>query len=101
MLIHFTTFDFNLEQIIPLGSNRLRLRHWFWFPKSDVEERADACGQIVEDWRVTMAEDVGICEAVQRNLEAGMYETGRLSPEKEPGTIFYQSLAREALGAGA
>ena len=51
------------------------------------------------DWRLTMDEDLAICAEVQRNLEAGMYETGRLSPEKEPGTIFYQSLAREALEA--
>ncbi len=101
VLIHFTTFDFNLEQITPLGPDRLRLRHWFWFPKTDVEERADACRQIVEDWRLTMGEDIGICKAVQRNLEAGIYNTGRLSPDKEPGTIYYQSLAREAMGARA
>ena len=99
VLIHFTTFDFNLEQVIPLGPDRLRLRHWFWFPKEDVAERREDCEQIVADWRLTMGEDLDICAEVQRNLQAGMYETGRLSPEKEPGTIFYQSLARDALGA--
>ncbi len=46
---------------------------------------------------LTMDEDLGICELVQRNLEAGVYETGRMSPTKEVGTIYFQKLVREAL----
>ena len=43
-----------------------------------------------------MDEDVGICEAVQRNLESGIYDTGRLSAVKEPGTVYFQELVRRA-----
>ena len=45
---------------------------------------------------VTM-EDVQICEAVQKNLEAGVYTAGRLSPRKEGGVHYFQSLVRNAM----
>ncbi len=44
-----------------------------------------------------MREDLAICEAVQRNLEAGIYLSGRLSPEREVGTLFFQRLVRQSL----
>ena len=44
-----------------------------------------------------MREDLAICEAVQRNLEAGVYRAGVISAEREPGTAFFQRLVREAL----
>jgi hypothetical protein len=44
-----------------------------------------------------MDEDVLICEAVQRNLAAGVYPGGRLSAAREPGTRYFQRLVREAL----
>ena len=44
-----------------------------------------------------MGEDLEICELVQKNLEAGVYEYGRLSPTEEVGTIFFQQLVRAAL----
>ena len=47
--------------------------------------------------QTVMREDLAICEAVQRNLEAGIYQSGRLSAEREPGTLFFQSLVRQAL----
>ncbi len=34
---------------------------------------------------------------MQKNLEAGVYETGRLSPSEEVGTIYFQRLVRDAL----
>ena len=35
-------------------------------------------------------EDLAICEAVQRNLNAGIYQTGRLSPKHEAGLAWFQ-----------
>jgi choline monooxygenase len=95
LLLHFSEFGFNLERIIPLGPRRLRLVRWFWFPAGEGQEKASP---VLEAGRLVMQEDLGMCEAVQRNLEAGVYETGRLSPLAEPGTIFLQRLVRQALG---
>ena len=42
-------------------------------------------------------EDRVICEAVQRNLEAGVYDTGVLSPRHEHGVAAFQRWLRESL----
>ncbi|MDQ1520983.1 MAG: choline monooxygenase, partial [Actinomycetota bacterium] len=38
-----------------------------------------------------------ICEAVQRNLDAGVYESGRLSPKHEAGVLQFHDLVRSAV----
>jgi choline monooxygenase len=43
-------------------------------------------------------EDRAICEAVQRNLESGVYERGRLSPRHENGLAAFQRWLTEATG---
>ena len=42
---------------------------------------------------------ITICEAVQRNLESGVYDTGVLSPRHENGVAAFQQWVRESLGA--
>jgi choline monooxygenase len=48
---------------------------------------------------VTTIEDLAICEAVQRNLDAGIYQTGRLSPKHEAGVAWFQQEVGRAIGA--
>ncbi|MFZ9018362.1 MAG: SRPBCC family protein, partial [Ilumatobacteraceae bacterium] len=43
------------------------------------------------------AEDQAMCEMVQRNLEAGVYRTGRLSPRPEGSVEWFQQRITEAL----
>jgi choline monooxygenase len=43
-------------------------------------------------------EDRIICEAVQRNLEAGVYEVGVLSPRHENGVAAFHEWLRASLG---
>lgn len=101
LLLHFGEYSFNCERVQPLGSSSVRLSRWFWCD----EARAEALGvepmQTIASSRLVMEEDLEICEAVQRNLEAGVYETGRLAPTEEVGTIYFQKLVREALSASA
>jgi choline monooxygenase len=99
LLLHFSEYDFNLEQVYPLSPGKVRLVHWFWRP-DDATPQGDY-DEFTEGWRKTMAEDMAICTVVQQNLEAGVYEHGVLSPEKEPGTIFFQKLLGEALADAA
>jgi choline monooxygenase len=47
-----------------------------------------------------MAEDTTICEAVQRRLESGAYDSGVLSPRHEHGVAAFQRLVRVAVGYG-
>jgi phenylpropionate dioxygenase-like ring-hydroxylating dioxygenase large terminal subunit len=43
-----------------------------------------------------MAQDRRIVESVQRNLRAGIYESGLLSPRHENGLRQFQDLVRKA-----
>jgi len=50
---------------------------------------------------VVTAEDVEIAETVQRNLDAGVYEVGRLSPRHEGAVAAFQGFVRKALAEPA
>ena len=84
---------FKAERIEPLGPGGLRSTNWSWYGDLPQDQRDDAFAwarQIVE-------EDLGICETVQINLEAGVYQVGRLSPDQERHVARFQDLVRTAL----
>lgn len=75
-----------IERITPVGPGRTRLDYLFL---SDGGEAALGESLIASD-RLT-AEDAAICEAVQRNLSAGAYDRGVLSPNHEIALAWFQS----------
>ena len=95
LLLHYSDRALNIEQVEPAGAGSMLLRSWYWFPQGKEAYGRD----YMTDSIAIMHEDMGVCEKVQKNLEAGIYQSGKLSPEKEPGTIFFQHLIREALDA--
>ena len=95
LLLHYSDRALNIEQVEPRGPGAIRLRSWYWFPKGEEAYGRD----YMADSIAIMGEDMGLCERVQKNLAAGLYRTGKLSPVKEPGTIFFQHLIRTALDA--
>jgi choline monooxygenase len=83
-----------MERICPIGHAQTRLDYLYFFSEgtSPLEiTKAIASSEITTD------EDVTITEAVQRNLDAGVYDTGRLSPRHEVGVAWFQNLVRKAL----
>ena len=81
------------ERIEPLGARGLKSASWQWFNGIPDEGRRDAF-----QWaRTIVEEDVGICETVQQNLEAGVYRSGRLSPKQEGMVALFQALVRAAV----
>jgi choline monooxygenase len=81
----------NVERFTPLGPGRTRIDYSFFFRDG-----------VHDDDTVTLsteilAEDKAICEAVQRNLAAGAYDAGVLSPRHEAGLARFQGLVREFL----
>jgi choline monooxygenase len=87
----------NVERFLPLGPRRTRIVYDYFF--RDVSPAAQAENdEVVRLSLEVLDEDRQICEAVQRNLESGVYDTGRLSPKHENGVGYLQSLVREAVG---
>ncbi len=86
--------SFKADRIEPLDAGRMRYTNWSWFREISEPERLDSM-----EWsRQIAAEDIGICETVQRNMAAGVYETGVLSPLQEGHIARLQQLVREAVG---
>ena len=87
----------NVERFVPLGPRRTRIVYDYFF--RDLSAGAQAANdEVVRLSLEVLDEDRAICEAVQRNLESGVYERGRLSPRHENGVAYLQSLVREAVG---
>jgi len=82
----------NVERFVPIGPRRTQVVYDFFFADVTADNRdAIRMGQLLLD------EDREICEIVQRNLEAGVYDVGRLSPRHEPGLVAFQQWVRESL----
>jgi len=91
----FPTFAFNVvpggwavERWLPRGANYIDLFFEYFFePNAGDIERIVAMNEVVAQ------EDVRICEAVQRNLDSGVYSAGLLSPKwEEPLAVFHEMI---------
>ncbi|MGH6872851.1 MAG: aromatic ring-hydroxylating oxygenase subunit alpha [Rhizomicrobium sp.] len=84
-----------LERIWPVDAAHTRLDYLYFFadgtPRNEMERSVAAS-------EITTHEDKAICEAVQRNLDAGIYAVGRLSPKHEQGVAWFQREIARALG---
>lgn len=78
----------NIERIVPDGPHRT-----FVIYDDVVADETDdaAVDAMAEMSNVVLDEDQAICEAVQRNLDAGVYTAGRLSPKHETALAWFQS----------
>jgi choline monooxygenase len=81
----------NLERFVPLSPTRVRVSYSYFFA-------GEADDDVVAMSTTVLSEDRRICEAVQRNLEAGAYRAGTLSPRHERGVAAFQGWVRDALG---
>jgi choline monooxygenase len=78
----------------------MRIEYLFFFRGTGESAAAEREAALAMCARVT-EEDRRICEAVQRNLRAGVYRSGRLSPRHENGVFAFQQRVRAALDASA
>ena len=93
----YPTFAFNVvpggwavERWLPRGHNEIDLYFEYFFePGAPNLERIHAMNETVAE------EDVRICEAVQRNLESGVYSEGLLSPKWEEPLLVFHDMMRE------
>jgi len=87
----------NTSRILPLDRQRSRLIYHFYFRDLGAD-RADARARTIETNCAIVREDFGICEIAQRNLEAGAFSRGPLSPKQEAGVRYFHDRLRGSLG---
>ena len=101
LLLHFAEYAFNAETVFPLDADNVRLQRWFWSHAEKAAEHGIDTASIRPNSEKVVDEDIDICERVQVNLASGAYPGGLMSPRQEPGTIYFQQLARAALAGFA
>jgi len=78
--------------VLPLSVDRCRVVFDFYFADAVPE---DFKRQSIDVAEQVQAEDIGVCEEVQRNLNSRSYTSGRFSAKRENGGhYFHQRLGR-------
>lgn len=90
----------NLETVLPEGPEAVSLNYCYLFRDVSAAKEEENRRTIAMSRTVT-AEDIEVCEIVQRNLRAGIYDRGALSPRHEQGVAYFQKLVAAAVGDSA
>ena len=84
----------NVERLLPDGPDRTLVVYQYFFADEDDPANEES----IKISNVTLDQDQAICEAVQANLDAGVYDTGPLSPKHEGALGWFHDRIRAALG---
>lgn len=85
-----------MERMVPLSLSETRLIYDFYLTPEAAGNPAQRASILGTSGTVT-AEDKWICERVQANIHAGVYEAGVLSPKHEAGVAWFQRYVAEAV----
>ncbi|BDA85708.1 ring-hydroxylating oxygenase subunit alpha [Aureimonas sp. SA4125] len=96
LMLNLYDWGSSIATVEPIGPGKIRHINWYFF--TDVSpEKAEANRQSAEWSAQIVSEDIDIILGVQRNLEAGIYTRGPISPKYEHGVLAFQTMVREAL----
>ena len=95
--IYDGVMDTNL--VIPRGIDRTEVIFDYYFADVSEQARKHNLASIAVSEQI-QAEDVAICESVQRGLNSRSYSTGRLSVRREAGEHLFHKLLHADLVAG-
>jgi choline monooxygenase len=94
LAINLYRHGFMMERMTPIGPQETQLDYFYFFDPARTAELAEMFA--VSD-RVT-AQDKQVCEEVRRNLDAGIYAGGVLSPRHEQAVAWFQQRVEQAYG---
>ena len=87
----------NIERILPISERETEIQYWYFFNEdlsnAAREDSIKFSGLVTE-------EDIRLCEAVQKIMQAGFHTPGPLSPRHENGIIAFQSWVRRGVESG-
>ncbi|GAB0115628.1 aromatic ring-hydroxylating oxygenase subunit alpha [Acidisoma sp. C75] len=96
LMLNLYEWGSSIATVEPLGPGRLRHVNWYLF--SDISPERAAENERSAAWSAQIiTEDLAIVTGVQRNLQAGIYDHGILSPRQERAVSAFQDMVRRAL----
>ncbi len=94
IMLNITPGRLQTNRIIPLGHDRCIVEFDYYYTDDPEVQMRVQNEQAFSD--EIQAEDIGICEHVQKGLASGSYSAGRLNPKRESGVWHFQNLLRTA-----
>lgn len=83
--------------ILPIGKNKTRIIFDYYYSDMDSEHTKKLMLQDKEFSDEVQQEDITICEQVQKGLNSGSYQAGRLCMKRETGVLHFQNLVKKIL----
>jgi phenylpropionate dioxygenase-like ring-hydroxylating dioxygenase large terminal subunit len=96
LMLNFYQWGSSIATLEPLGAGRVRHINWYLFSNIS-PERAEENRRSAEWSAQIVTEDLEMTVGVQRNLAAGIYDRGILSPRQERAVKAFQDMVRAAL----
>ena len=84
------------NRVVPLAVDRCRVEFDYYYPLDDSGAGVGSFDADAAFSEQVQAEDIAICEAVQRGLMSGSYEAGRLNPKREQAVHHFHELLRRS-----
>ncbi len=94
IMLNITPGRLQTNRIIPLGHERCIVEFDYYYTDDPEVQMRVQNEQAFSD--EIQAEDINICEHVQKGLASGSYSAGRLNPKRESGVWHFQNLLRTA-----
>lgn len=84
--LNIYSWGMDVEVMTPISPTVTQLElHYYSKIGQDAQSAEKQLQELVETSKVIVGEDISLCEAVQKNLEAGIYQRGVLCKERENG----------------
>ncbi|KAL4969946.1 aromatic ring-hydroxylating oxygenase subunit alpha [Aspergillus stella-maris] len=83
---------FYLMRCVPLSPSKTHMQYEVYRQNEASDE---AFHKIDSIFKQVLKEDKDLCNAAQRNLNAGVYVNGKLHPQDEKGPLFFQQSVKE------
>ncbi len=95
-MLNLTGNRLQINLIIPRGADRTDIIFDYFYDDFDAPGASNQIARDIEFSDLVQAEDIAICEQVQRGLGSGSYERGRICVTYEHGMHHFQNMIRKA-----
>ena len=100
LMLNLYDWGSSIATVEPVGPGRIRHINWYMF--ADISPGQAEHNRQSAEWSAQIvSEDLDIITGVQRNLNAGIYDRGPLSPRYEHAVSGFQAMVRDAMGEPA
>jgi choline monooxygenase len=83
-----------VNSVVPETPNSCRVIFDYFYDTQDKDLLAEKFGQDTDFSDLVQRQDIAICETLQKNMQSGVYESGRLSPKFEQALHHFQNFLK-------